>query len=378
MNTLLKCTTVAAAIALTAQFAYAGPQVVSGPGANPECFAPWAEDTKYLQWEAQEGPYRIAVVNGFVGNTWRIQMIKTAKAFAEDPAISDKIAEFRVVSTGTDAPAQLGAIEDFINQGFHAIVTIAVSPDGFDRVIRLADRNNVVLVPFDNILDTDAVMQVNEDQLAMGREWASFVLDQLKAAGTTSGKILEVRGLPGNSVDRDRSIGKHEVLAESGGNWEVVQVVGNWDDGTAQKVTADAIAVHGQFDAILAQGGTTGVVQAMLDAGHPMVPIAGESENGFRKLVAKHSANGLKGISIGQSPGLVAIAMKAAISALEGNVMPQLISVPLPIATHDQLQDGVNYWTDLPDNFFTVNEFPPCGVNISGPAIMAQTEADLN
>jgi ribose transport system substrate-binding protein len=378
MKTLLKFTTAAAAMALMAQFAFAGPKVVSGPGGDAECFAPWAADTKYLQWDAQQGPYKVAVVNGFVGNTWRIQMIKTAKAFADDPAIKDKIAEFKVVSTGTDAPAQLGAIEDFINQGFHAIVTIAVSPDGFDRVIRLADRNNVVLVPFDNVLDTDAVMQVNEDQLAMGREWAGFVLDQLKAGGTTSGKLLEVRGLPGNSVDRDRSIGKHETLQASGGDWEVVQVVGNWDDGTAQKVTADAIAVHGQFDGILAQGGTTGVVQAMIDAGHPMVPIAGESENGFRKLVAKYSADGLKGISIGQSPGLVAIAMKAAVSALEGNVMPQLISVPLPIATYDQLQDGENYWTDLPDNFFTVNEFPPCGVNISGPAIMAQTEADVN
>ncbi len=377
MKTLLRCTTAAAAMMLMAPLAFAGPEVVSGPGADPECFAPWSADTKYLKWDAQQGPYKIAIVNGFVGNTWRIQMIKTAKAFAEDPAIKDKIAEFKVVSTGTDAPAQLGAIEDFINQGFHAIVTIAVSPDGFDRVIRLADRNNVVLVPFDNVLDTDAVMQVNEDQLAMGREWATFVIDQLKSAGKTSGKLLEVRGLPGNSVDRDRSIGIHEVLEESGGDWEVVQVVGNWDDGTAQKVTADAIAVHGQFDGILAQGGTTGVVQAMIDAGHPMVPIAGESENGFRKLVAKHAADGLKGISIGQSPGLVAIAMKAAISALEGNTMPQLISVPLPIATYDELKDGENFWTNLPDNFFTVNEFPPCGVNISGPAIMAQSEADV-
>jgi ribose transport system substrate-binding protein len=115
----------------------------------------------------------------------------------------------------------------------------------------------------------------------------------------------------------------------------------------------------------------------MLDAGHPMVPIGGESENGFRKLVAAHSDKGLKGISIGQSPGLVAIAMKAAVAALEGKVMPQLISVPLPVATYDELKDGENYWTKLPDNFFTVNAFPPCGVNISGPAIMAQSEADV-
>ncbi|NMM43087.1 ABC transporter substrate-binding protein [Rhodospirillaceae bacterium KN72] len=377
MKTVLKMATAVAALAFSAHAAFAGPEVVSGPGADPACFAPWSKETKYFKWDAKPGPYKVAVVNGFVGNTWRIQMIKTAKAYAEDPSVKDKIGEFKVVSTGTDAPAQLGAIEDFINQGYDAIVTIAVSPEGFDRVIRLADKNNVVVVPFDNVLDTDKVMQINEDQLEMGRTWATFLLNELKAAGKTSGKILEVRGLPGNSVDRDRSIGIHEVLDASGGSWEVVQVVGNWDDGTAQKVTADAIAVHGHFDAIAAQGGTTGVVQAMLDANHPMVPISGESENGYRKLVAEHSADGLKGISIGQSPGLVAIAMKAAISALEGNTMPQLISVPLPVADYTTLKDGVNYWTDLPDNFFTVNEFPPCGVNISGPAIMSQTEADV-
>ncbi len=361
---------------LSSTAAVAGPDIVSGPGADPACFAPWNADTKYMQWEAKEGPFRVAVVNGFVGNTWRIQMIKTAKAFRDDPSIKDKISEFKVVSTGTDAPAQLGAIEDFINQGYDAIVTIAVSPEGFDRVIRLADRNNVVLVPFDNVLDTDKVMQINENQLAMGRMYGDWVVGELAKLGKTSGKILEVRGLAGNSVDRDRSIGINAVLDESGGNWERVSVVGNWDDGTAQKVVADAIAVHGHFDAIAAQGGTTGVVQAMLDTGHPMVPIAGEAENGYRKLLAKHSEAGLKGISIGQSPGLVAIAMKSAIAALEGNVMPQLISVPLPVATYDELEDGVNYWTDLPDNFFTVNEFPPCGVNITGPSIMAQSEAD--
>ncbi len=367
---------VAAGIVATATAAYAGPEVVDGPGVDPTCFAPWNDETQFFQWEGREGPFKIAVVNGFVGNTWRIQMVKTAKAYAEDPAVADKISEFRVVSTGTDAPAQLGAIEDFINQGFDAIVTIAVSPEGFDRVIRLADRNDVVIVPFDNVLDTDAVMQVNEDQLTMGRMWAQFALDELAAKGVTSGKILEVRGLPGNSVDRDRSIGINEVLEASDGDWEIVSVVGNWDDGTTQKVVADAISVHGEFVAIVGQGGSNGVIQAMMDAGHPWVPVAGESENGFRKAIAEYSDEGLKGISIGQSPGLVAIAMKAAISALEGNVMPQLISVPLPVATYEELEDGVNYWSDLPDNFFTVNEFPPCGVNISGPAIMSQSEDD--
>ena len=57
-----------------------------------------------------------------------------------------------------------------------------------------------------------------------------------------------------------------------------------------------------------------------MDAKHPFVPMAGEGENGFRKQIAEHAKDGLKGMSYGQSPALVAISMKAAISALQGNV----------------------------------------------------------
>jgi ribose transport system substrate-binding protein len=322
-----------------------------------------------MQWDKKPGPYRVAVVNGFVGNTWRIQMIQTAKAFAEQPGIKEKIKDFKVVSTGTDVAAQLGAIEDFINQGYDAIITIAVAPDGFDRVIRLADRNNVVIVPFDNVLDTDKVMQVNEDQKEIGRMAANWLLKQL--GDKKDGKLLEVRGLPGNSVDRDRHIGFREVM-EKGGKFEIVEIVGNWDDGTSQKATADAIAVHRKFDGVFTQGGSTGTVRAMMDAKHPFVPMAGEAENGYRKLIAQHANEGLKGWSYGQSAGLVAISMKAALSALEGNPMPQLIAVPIPVVDYTTLKDGTNYWSNLTDNFFAANEFPPCGVNISAPEIMAK------
>jgi ribose transport system substrate-binding protein len=356
---------------LMSSVAWAGPKVVSGPGANPECFKPWSDKTKFLQWEKKPGPYKIALANGFVGNTWRIQMIKTAKAFAEQPGIKENIKEFKVVSTGTDAAAQLGAMEDFINQGYDAIIVNAVSPEGFDRIIRLADKNNVVLVPFDNVLDTDKVMEVNEDQTEMGRLSAKFLLKEM---GKTSGDILEVRGLPGNSVDRDRHDGFHQVMDAPPNKFTITEVVGNWDTGTSQKVTADALAVHGHFDGIFSQGGDDGTVQALIDAKHPFVPFAGEGENEFRKQIAEYSKDGLKGLSYGQSPALVAISIKAAISALQGNPMPQLISVPIPVADYTDLKPGVNYWPDLKANFFAPNQFTPCGVNFTAPEIMAQSE----
>ena len=351
-----------------------GPKVVPGPGALPACrFAPWNRKTKYLQWPARKPPFRIALVNGYVGNAWRIQMVKTAKAYAKDPAVAPLLKEFKVVSTGTDVHAQLTAIEGFINQGFDGIVTLAVSPAGFDRVIALADKRNVVIVPFDNVLDTDRVVEVNEDQGAMGRQWATFLDKRLGGKG----KVLEVRGLEGNSTERDRHVGFHAVLGAPGKKYEIVEVVGNWNDDTAQSAVAAALASHHTFDAMMVQGGSTGALRALIAAGHRPIPVATEAENGARKLIAQHAAQGMKGLSLGDSPGLAAIAIKAALAGLQGQVLPQKISVPIPAADDTTLKDGENYYSRLSDNFFTPNEFPPCGVNISSIKIMNESETDL-
>ena len=361
---------VAAFVASSAALA-AGPTVVKGPGENPGCFKPWDASTKYFQWPAKPGPYRVALANGFVGNTWRIQMIKMAKAYAATPEMKSQLKEFKIVSTGTDVAAQIAAIDNFINSGYDAIVTIAVNPTAFAPVIKRANAAGVVLVPFDNVLDSTDVMMVNEDQLAMGEQSGDWVVKNIPSK---SGKLLEVRGVPGNSVDRDRHLGFRKVVEASGNKFEVVEVVGNWDDGTAQKVVADALAVHKNFDGMFVQGGSTGAVRALIDAKHKMIPVAGEAENGFRKLCAERAKDGLLCASLGQSPGLVAISMKAAVSALQGKVMPQMISVPIPMATHPNFKAGENYFPDLTDNFFTTNDFPPCGVNLKATDIMSKDE----
>ena len=94
-----------------------------------------------------------------------------------------------------------------------------------------------------------------------------------------------------------------------------------------------------------------------------------------QELIAKYGKDGLQGISIGNSPGQSAISILAAVSLLEGKSLPDTVELPNPTATNATLKAGVNYYPKLSDNFFTPNQFPPCGVNISGPEIMAQPEA---
>ena len=81
---------------------------------EPDCFKPYASDTKTLHYPSKKPPYQVALANGFVGNTWRIEMIKCLQAYAEDPEIKPFIKELKIVSTGTDVAAQIGAIDNLV------------------------------------------------------------------------------------------------------------------------------------------------------------------------------------------------------------------------------------------------------------------------
>ena len=368
----LRPATALAASCLSAAVLAAAPKVVTQPNSDPQCFTPWAADTKLFQYPAKKGPYRVALANGYIANTWRIQMIKTAKAYAAQPEVAGKLKEFKVVSTGEDVAAQIAAINNFIDSGYDAVVVNAQNPAAFKPVIKRANDAGVVLVAFDNILDTEEAINVNVDQKGLGKYWAEWLVKNVPSGG----KVLEVRGVSGTSVDRDRHDGIQEVFKASGKKWDTVEVIGKWDDPTAQKVTADAIAVHKRFDAITAQGGDTGVVQAMIDAKHPFVPFGGETENGFRKFCGKFAGQGLKCASGGTGPAQVAVAIKTAIAALEGKVVPQSVKLPLARVEHPNLKDGTDFYDKLSDNFFVGNSFPTCGINFTAQEIMGQSEAN--
>ncbi|WP_035644789.1 sugar ABC transporter substrate-binding protein [Bradyrhizobium sp. ORS 285] len=368
-----RCLATCASLVLVSAFAskaLAEPEMVKGPAAEPECMVPWAGDTKFFKYPAKKGPYRIALANGYIANTWRIQMIQTAKAYAAQPEVKAKLKEFKVVSTGEDVPAQISAINNFIDSGYDAIVVNAQNPTAFGPVIKRAKQAGVILVAFDNILATEDAINVNVDQKGLGELWAKWLVKNVPDGG----KVLEVRGVAGTSVDTDRHNGFQSVLSSSGKKWQTTEVVGKWDDGVAQKATADAIATNGPFDAISGQGGDTGIVQAMLDAKHKMVPFGGETENGFRKFCAAKSSEGLKCSSAGTGPAQVAVAIKVALAALEGKVVPQSVKLPLSVVEDPNFKKDVDYFPSQSDNFFVGNSFPTCGINFTAQEIMGQSK----
>jgi len=330
------------------------------------CYVP-AGDAEPVQYEAAgEDGFNIALSNSYIGNVWRTQMIKMAKAYVELPEIKPYVGTFQVNTADRDDAAQIAQIENMISNGAQAVVIIANTPTALVPTVQEARADGIVVVSFDNVVQADPPdpsldlgITVNEDQVEMGRRWAQFLVDQTGGQG----KILMVNGVPGTSVDTQRRQGAYEVFDATPGI-SYAEVVGNWDPGTAQTATATALAANPDIAGVWCQGGTDGAVRAFLDAGRPLVPFAGEAENGFRKQMLQYKDQ-MPALSIGQSPGLVAVSIRAAISLLRGEPVPRAVSVPLPSATTEELVPGVNVFPDAPDNFFTPIQIPECGVNLT-------------
>ena len=265
---------------------------------------PGAETVQYEK--LADPPYNIALSNSYIGNVWRTQMIKMAKAYAESPDVADLIGEFQVNTADRDDAAQIAAIENMISNGAQALVILAHTPTALVQTVQQARADGIVVVSFDTTVQADPPdpsldlgVTVNEDQVEMGRRWAEWLVEQTGGEG----KILMVNGVQGTGVDQERREGAYAVWEQNPGI-AIVEVVGDWDPGKAQTVTATALAANPDFAGVWCQGGTDGVVRAFIDAGVPVVPVAGEAENGFRKQMLEMKDE-FQGYSIGQTPGLV-------------------------------------------------------------------------
>lgn len=330
------------------------------------CYTP-LDGAGSVQYEAVgEGPFNIGLSNSYIGNVWRTQMIQMAQAFVQQDDIAPLISDFQVNSSGTDDAAQIAAIEDMISGGAQALVVLSNTPGGQANVLEQARADGIVVVGFDNQIDSDEVVMVNQDQREMGRRWAEFLVEE--TGGT--GKILMINGVPGTSVDTDRREGAYAVF-DAHADMEYVEVVGRWDPGEAQTATATALASNPDIAGVWCQGGTNGAFQAFLDAGVDLVPFAGEAENGFRKQMLEFSDQ-INCYSIGQTPALVCVSIRVALDLLQGKETPSFVAMPLPEATTADLVAGVNVFPDADDNFFTPIQIPGCGVDLTIEEIQAQ------
>ena len=118
-------------------------------------------------------------------------------------------------------------------------------------------------------------------------------------------------------------------------------------------------------------------MRALIDAKHQMIPVGGETENGFRKLCGEHAKDGLQCTSARHRPGagrgLDEGGGRGA--AGQGDAAVDLGAARARRGSRTSRPARTTSPT-LTDNFFVGNDFPPCGMNFKAPEIMGQTETN--
>ena len=127
----------------------------------------------------------------------------------------------------------------------------------------------------------------------------------------------------------------------------------------------------GKFDGIYVEAGSQGASQAALDAG-VKVPMVGEDENAFRLQCNENHDAGMHCQSGGTGPAQSAVALKVAIAAVKGEVIPQSIALPTSFS-FSPYKVGEEVFPDLPGSAFTGNNFPACKIGFTAEELAAQT-----
>ena len=307
--------------------------------AEEEAAAPEEEEAEMAE-EASTGTAdkRIALSNNYAGNSWRQTMLKQWEEVTSGAVADGIVAEVDAFTTAeNEATEQAAQIQDLILQGYDAIVVNAASPTALNGVVKEACDAGIVVVSFDGIVTEPCAWRLAVDFNKMGLTEMEYVAERLPEGG----KLLEIRGLAGTSIDEAISSGIADGVAKYP-QFEIVGTVhGDWTQTVAQKEVAGILSSLPEIDAIVTQGGDgVGAVQALKAEGRdiPLV-ILGNRHDELTWWQEQKDANGYETLSLSIAPGVGTLAFWVAQQILDGNEPPKDLVVPFDTITTDDLEE---------------------------------------
>jgi len=282
----------------------------------------------------------VVLSNSFIGNAWRKTMVEGVQT-AADAAIADgRISSFEVVNANGEASEQISQIQSIILKRPDILLLDPASPTALNGVIDKAVAAGITVISFDGNVDTDAAYNLAPDWVAIGEKTAQSVVDNIGGKGN----VLGVRGVAGTTIDDGQYQGWLNVLDKNPDVKLVGEVVGDWDQATAQTAVSSALSTLPEVDGVFVAGGSYGTAQAFEAAGRPIPVIYGGGEGVFLKWwqdqVAKDPSYVTSSDSSGPSIGTAAFWVGILLS--EGEKFPKAMQYRTLTITNENLDEWVD------------------------------------
>lgn len=299
--------------------------------------------------EKKTGGFKIALSNGYFGNSWRSQMLNTAEAYFKKRKAAGDISEYYISSSGTDPQAQINEIRNMISQGYDAIVIESTSPTALIPVVKEAVDRGIIVTTFEDIVNSPEAYKVIVDLEEQGAKRAQFLMDKIGGKGN----ILVIEGLEGVYATMERDKGQQKVLDKYPDVKVLKKGYGKWDDATTAVLMNDMLSAFKgtQIDGILNEGcNENAVIKALKQHGLDPTKIAmtGDMQNGYFRFMVEE---GVDGYGAGDPPLMVCPAIDIAIRVLKGETVDKLTKLEIPVITKENAKKY--YIPEAPDNFFS-------------------------
>lgn len=283
----------------------------------------------------RSAPYTIGWANIYSVPTWMKQTEGTISAQVEELKSAGLVKDLMITDAQGNAQTQIQHIQSMIDANVDGIVVIAGSSTALDRVISDACEKGIAVINFDSLVETDNVTaKINTDSNEWGKLAAEWMVEQLGGEG----KIIIMNGPAGVSVSDDRRSGATPVLEANPGIEVLTETNSEYNVAPGQEAMTSLLFAHQEIDGVLSLGGalSAGAVMAFDRQGREQVPITGENARQFLELWKE---KGLTAWATMQPNWLGALAVYAAVQALEGKDIPAFVKVPLPVID-DSSVDG--------------------------------------
>lgn len=309
--------------------------------------------------QAQEKKFKIFLSMSYIGNDWQAEAANMVKAMAAHSSLANKI-DLQVQVAGPNAQRQIQQINAMVQGGANAIVIYPISPTALNQVVKSACAKGVVVFAYDAEITEPCAYNVHIDQQEAGRVTAQWLVDKLGGKGN----VVILTGVPGTSVDTQRTAAAKAVFAKHPDIHVIGEAVGMWSQAVARTELSKILATHNwnEINGLWLQVGCYTANAMQLEAGkkpQELIPCAGEGANGGRVQMlpvgtevegasSPYAPLGAPRISYASPPYSGGLALKLAVAKLEGKDVPKLTVLPLPVVTNETVklcQEGT--WAEM-------------------------------
>jgi ribose transport system substrate-binding protein len=270
----------------------------------------------------KDGPYRIALAAQGPTNSWATLFDEHARAHVDELG-KDVVSELLYADANGSADTQVPQVEDLLSQDPDALILVPMGRAALSAPVERAMAQGVPVILCASGVETDDfVTEVGTNLFDSGSSMAQWVVDQLGGKGT----IVQMNGIPGVDTAEIMAQGATSVWAQNPDIKVLDTQYGNWSTAEAKKIAEQWIAQYGdQIQAIWSGGAqmSQGIIEAYLEAGLPIPPLAGgEYSNGFLRLAKE---NNLKFAGWQYPNAMSIICIDEAIKVLKGEPVKRFV-----------------------------------------------------